>query len=114
MRSTAAVMVGILMAASAAVQGGEGSSVRPRDEYPGAKAASAAEERRVARPACDWRTVQEALKKEGFYEAEVDGINGSRTRKALENFQEKHDLDDSGEMDQATATKLGTGHACVD
>ena len=51
--------------------------------------------------------VQEALTERGFEPGEIDGAMGSRTRRALRDFQRSVGLPPTGEIDAATITALG-------
>jgi peptidoglycan hydrolase-like protein with peptidoglycan-binding domain len=51
--------------------------------------------------------LQQSLKDQGFYEGQVDGILGARTKEALRKFQESKGLDASGKLDNQTASALG-------
>jgi peptidoglycan hydrolase-like protein with peptidoglycan-binding domain len=53
------------------------------------------------------RDVQAALKERGFDPGPVDGIAGTRTTKALQEFQKKNGLAVTGQADAATLQKLG-------
>jgi peptidoglycan hydrolase-like protein with peptidoglycan-binding domain len=53
------------------------------------------------------RQVQEVLIEKGFYEGDVDGIFGPRTREALITFQRQEGLEASGRIDTRTVTSLG-------
>ena len=53
--------------------------------------------------------VQEALAERGFEPGRIDGAMGSRTRKALREFQRSVGLPATGEIDAATVAALGLG-----
>jgi hypothetical protein len=55
--------------------------------------------------------VQERLKKLGYYEGEVDGANGPKTKAAVAHFQHDNNLKVTGVVDQHTdsALKLSSG-----
>jgi lipid-binding SYLF domain-containing protein len=55
----------------------------------------------------DNKSVQEALKAKGFYDGEVDGILGPKSRQALRDYQKSQGLAVTGRLDAATAEKLG-------
>jgi peptidoglycan hydrolase-like protein with peptidoglycan-binding domain len=50
---------------------------------------------------------QVALKEQGYYEGEVNGVMSPRTSDSLKAFQRENNLPDSGELDPPTAKKLG-------
>jgi len=52
------------------------------------------------------RSVQEALAQLGLYAGEVDGLNGPKTRAAVENYQRIAGLEPSGEVDTAMLKRL--------
>lgn len=54
-------------------------------------------------------TIQQTLKKWGYYTSEVDGIYGSRTEKAVRYFQSKNGLNVDGIAGQKTLDAMGLG-----
>ena len=60
-----------------------------------------------AEPGSIAEAVQRALVDRGFDPGEVDGAMGSRTRRALEAFQESIGLPETGQADSATLEALG-------
>jgi peptidoglycan hydrolase-like protein with peptidoglycan-binding domain len=61
---------------------------------------------------------QHALKDKGFYTGNVDRIYGPKTRRAIRRYQHSNNLRPSGNLDQATVSRLrlrtqreGTGEA---
>lgn len=55
----------------------------------------------------DVRTVQEKLKRWGYYSGEVDGIYGAQTASAVRAFQKKNGLEVDGIVGTATSQALG-------
>ena len=55
----------------------------------------------------DVKTVQEKLKRWGYYSGSVDGIYGPQTKKAVEYFQRKNGLKADGIVGKATFAALG-------
>jgi hypothetical protein len=53
------------------------------------------------------KNAQEALKAKGFYDGEVDGVVGPKTRRALSEYQKSAGLEVTGRLDSLTAEKLG-------
>jgi hypothetical protein len=53
------------------------------------------------------RRAQAALKDQGYYEGQVDGIMGPRTSQALRTYQREHNLPETGKLDPETARSLG-------
>lgn len=53
------------------------------------------------------RRAQVALKEQGYYEGEADGVMSPRTAGALRTYQREHNLPDSGDLDPQTAKSLG-------
>jgi type IV secretion system protein VirB10 len=53
------------------------------------------------------RRAQAALKSEGYYEGQIDGIAGPRTSTAIRTYQRERNLPQTGTLDQATAESLG-------
>lgn len=60
-----------------------------------------------ADPAADVQRAQQALKEAGHDPGPIDGVMGARTRSALEAYQKAQGLEVSGQLDGATAAKLG-------
>jgi type IV secretion system protein VirB10 len=50
---------------------------------------------------------QQALKEQGYYEGQIDGILGPRTSNALRTYQREHGLAETGKLDPETARSLG-------
>lgn len=57
------------------------------------------------------RRAQLALKEQGYYEGETDGIMNARTSGALRAYQREHNLQETGDLDPQTAKKLGIAGA---
>jgi peptidoglycan hydrolase-like protein with peptidoglycan-binding domain len=57
------------------------------------------------------RSVQQTLQQDGLYHGRVDGVWGRGTEAAVRNFQQQHNLNATGKLDQDTLTamNLGTG-----
>jgi type IV secretion system protein VirB10 len=53
------------------------------------------------------RRAQQALKEQGYYEGQIDGILGPRTSNALKTYQREHGLAETGKLDPETARSLG-------
>ena len=53
------------------------------------------------------RRAQAALKEQGYYEGQTDGVMSPRTSTALKTYQRERKLPESGELDEATARSLG-------
>ena len=53
------------------------------------------------------RRAQGALKDQGYYEGEADGVMSARTSGALRTYQREHNLPQSGDLDPQTARSLG-------
>src|SRR4051812_25396525 len=51
--------------------------------------------------------VQDRLRQTGFYNGRIDGVWGADSQAALERFQQAHQLQVTGQLNQATATTLG-------
>ena len=60
-----------------------------------------------AQAAPDIQRAQQALKQAGHDPGPIDGVMGARTRAALEAYQKQQGLEASGQLDPATAAKLG-------
>lgn len=53
------------------------------------------------------RRAQGALREQGYYEGEADGVMSSRTSSALRAYQREHHLQETGDLDPQTAKSLG-------
>jgi peptidoglycan hydrolase-like protein with peptidoglycan-binding domain len=53
------------------------------------------------------RRAQGALKEQGYYEGDADGVMNSRTSSALRAYQREHNLQETGDLDPQTAKSLG-------
>src|SRR3954451_1536242 len=53
------------------------------------------------------QSVQERLRQAGFYNGRIDGVWGADSQAALERFQQAHQLQVTGQFNQATAATLG-------
>ena len=53
------------------------------------------------------RRAQGALKDQGYFEGEADGVMNSRTSSALRAYQREHKLQETGDLDPQTARSLG-------
>jgi len=53
------------------------------------------------------QTIQDRLRQAGVYSGRIDGIWGGDSQAALERFQQAHQLQVTGQLDQATAATLG-------
>jgi peptidoglycan hydrolase-like protein with peptidoglycan-binding domain len=59
------------------------------------------------------KKVQETLRDKGYDPGPIDGVIGSRTRKAISQYQKSENLPVTGHLDAQTAGKLGVGQASV-
>jgi peptidoglycan hydrolase-like protein with peptidoglycan-binding domain len=53
------------------------------------------------------QSVQERLRQAGVYTGRIDGVWGADSQAALERFQQAHQLQVTGQLNQATAATLG-------
>ena len=53
------------------------------------------------------QSVQARLHQEGFYAGRIDGVWGADSETALQRFQQTHQLQVTGQLNQATAATLG-------
>jgi peptidoglycan hydrolase-like protein with peptidoglycan-binding domain len=53
------------------------------------------------------RRAQVALKEQGYYEGQADGVMSPRTSNSLKTYQRENGLQQTGDLDPATANKLG-------
>lgn len=68
---------------------------------------SASSESVVYAATADIKEVQTKLKKWGYYNGAVDGINGPKTKAAIKAFQKKYGLTQDGVVGPLTAAKMG-------
>ena len=79
----------------------------PAADAPAAAAAAECAVLRQGSRGADVKTVQQKLKRWGYYSGSVDGIYGSQTRKAVEWFQRKNGLKADGIVGSETFKALG-------
>ena len=87
----------------------------PRAEEPPAEEPPAEEPPAEAEPAPDLplsspemiRKAQTALKEQGYYEGQIDGVMSARTSASLKTYQRENKLPETGELDQQSANSLG-------
>jgi peptidoglycan hydrolase-like protein with peptidoglycan-binding domain len=58
-------------------------------------------------PSAAVQTVQDRLRQAGVYAGRIDGIWGADSQASLERFQQAHQLQVTGQLNQATAATLG-------
>jgi peptidoglycan hydrolase-like protein with peptidoglycan-binding domain len=58
-------------------------------------------------PPAALQQVQEKLRQAGTYQSRPDGVWGVESQQALERFQQRHGLQVTGQLNQATAATLG-------
>ena len=58
-------------------------------------------------PSAAVQSVQDRLRQAGVYTGRIDGIWGADSQAALERFQQAHQLQVTGQLNQATAATLG-------
>lgn len=63
-------------------------------------------EERVVVKMPDAKQIQTALKNAGFYDGEIDGVIGPKTKEAIQKFQERNDLSVDGVVGSRTWEKL--------
>jgi peptidoglycan hydrolase-like protein with peptidoglycan-binding domain len=56
------------------------------------------------------RGVQQNLKQAGLYRGRVDGVWGPATEAGVRNFQQQHNLNATGQLDQDTLTAMNLGN----
>jgi len=57
------------------------------------------------------RRAQVALRDQGYYEGQLDGVMSPRTSNSLKTYQRENNLPQTGDLDPATANKLGITRA---
>jgi peptidoglycan hydrolase-like protein with peptidoglycan-binding domain len=96
--------------------GGDSNNTRTRANYPTQSYASAApnynesSSAQSARLTPDTiRSVQQTLKQDGMYRSRVDGVWGPGTEAAVRDYQQQHNLNATGRLDQSTLASLNLG-----
>lgn len=56
------------------------------------------------------KQAQQKLQSEGLYKGQIDGIEGPETKQALEQFQQKNGLQQTGMLDHQTLSALMSGN----
>jgi peptidoglycan hydrolase-like protein with peptidoglycan-binding domain len=56
------------------------------------------------------RQVQQTLQQQGIYHSGVDGVWGPRTEAAVRSFQQKNNINPTGQLDQPTLASLNIGN----
>jgi peptidoglycan hydrolase-like protein with peptidoglycan-binding domain len=56
------------------------------------------------------RQVQQSLQQQGLYHAGPDGVWGPRTEAAVRSFQQKNNINPTGQLDQQTLASLNVGN----
>jgi peptidoglycan hydrolase-like protein with peptidoglycan-binding domain len=59
------------------------------------------------------KKVQKTLRDKGYDPGPIDGVMGSRTRKAISQYQKSENLPVTGHLDTQTAGRLGVGQGSV-
>jgi peptidoglycan hydrolase-like protein with peptidoglycan-binding domain len=94
---------GLAYAAESTPSNAAGHQAMPSSTSSGSSQAAAQQNA----PRAEVQQAQEKLKAEGMYKGQVDGIDGPETKQALEQFQQKNGLKQTGQLDQQTLAKLG-------
>ena len=55
------------------------------------------------------RSVQQTLQQDGSYHGRVDGVWGPSTQAAVRNYQQQHNMNATGQLDQATLAAMNLG-----
>ncbi|HSO76395.1 MAG TPA: peptidoglycan-binding protein, partial [Blastocatellia bacterium] len=85
----------------------EPPSEEPQPEEPPAEEPAAAEPDLPLTSPEMIRKAQIALKEQGYYEGQTDGVMSARMSAALKTYQREHKLAETGQLDQQSATSLG-------
>ena len=57
------------------------------------------------------RSVQQSLQQGGLYQGRVDGVWGPSTQAAVRGYQQQHNMNATGQLDQATLAAMNLGPA---
>ena len=85
------------------------SAAAPSPDYSSAAPQQQAEAQQPVTPDTI-RQVQQTLQQQGMYHARVDGVWGPQTQAAVRSYQEKNNLNASGQLDQQTMAALTQGN----
>jgi peptidoglycan hydrolase-like protein with peptidoglycan-binding domain len=107
---------GIAVLPACSMFGGDSGSRSSRASSPGQSYAAAPNYNSTSQSAPELtpdmiRNVQQALQQDGKYQGRVDGVWGPGTQAAVRTYQQQHNMNATGQLDQDTlaAMKLGTG-----
>ena len=91
-KSVRAGMLALALVALLSVGAAFTVQAAPAEEAPAVQLAAECAVLKQGSTGADVKTVQQKLKRWGYYSGNVDGIYGSRTKKAVEWFQRKNRL----------------------
>jgi len=94
--------------ASSAGYSGSSSSAAQQPNYSSAPSQQAEAQQPLT--ADTIRQVQQTLQQQGLYHAGVDGVWGPRTEAAVRSFQQKNNINPTGQLDQQTLASLNIGN----
>lgn len=86
------------------------SSVAPSSSYTPPPPPQQAEAQQAVTPDTV-RQVQQALQQQNMFHGQVDGVWGPRTQAAVRQYQQKNNLNTSGQLDQQTLASLNVGNS---
>ena len=94
--------------ASSAGYSGSSSSAAQQPNYSSAPSQQAEAQQPLT--ADTIRQVQQTLQQQGLYHSGVDGVWGPRTEAAVRSFQQKNNINPTGQLDQQTLASLNVGN----
>ena len=106
-KSVRAGMLALALVALLSVGAAFTVQAAPAEEAPAVQLAAECAVLKQGSTGADVKTVQQKLKRWGYYSGNVDGIYGSRTKKAVEWFQRKNGLTVDGIVGTQTFKALG-------
>lgn len=106
-KSVRAGMLALALVALLSVGAAFTVQAAPAEEAPAVQLAAECAVLKQGSTGADVKTVQQKLKRWGYYSGNVDGIYGSRTKKAVEWFQRKNGLTVDGIVGTQTVKALG-------
>ena len=106
-KSVRAGMLALALVALLSVGAAFTVQAAPAEEAPAVQLAAECAVLKQGSTGSDVRTVQTKLKRWGYYDGAVDGIYGSKTKKAVMYFQKKNGLTADGIVGKNTFAALG-------
>lgn len=105
----ASAMVLSVGSAGLALAGNSTQGANSQQGWSNSQPAGSGQTGAMSRP--EIKQAQQKLQSKGLYNGQIDGIDGHETQQALKQFQQKNKLQQSGQLDEQTAMKLGVNQS---